>query len=122
MVAGGIGRAELSLMDLLSILSSAATILTAAVATAAAAYFYCQKRRRVRRLETYLEIGGEKGQARRIPHLMAECLMTESQLFEAALASPNVNVWNATDEDGDDTPIVLFNYDPKGRARKERSN
>jgi hypothetical protein len=104
-------------MDLLSTLSSAATILTAA-----AVYFYCHKRCRIRRLETYLEIGGEKGQARRIPHLMAACLMTESQLFDAALASRNVNVWNATDEDGDDTPIVLFNYDPKGRARKERSN
>lgn len=109
-------------MDLLSTVSSAATILTAVVATTTAGYFYCLRRRRIRRLETYLELGGEKGQARRIPHLMAECLMTEGQLFEAALASSKVNVWNAVDDEGDETPTVLFNYDPKGRARKDRSN
>jgi hypothetical protein len=109
-------------MDSLSTASDAATILTAAIATAAAAYFYCQKCWRVRRLESYLETSGEEGQARRIPHLMAECLMTEGQLFEAALASTKINVWNAVDNDGDETPTVLFNYDPKGRARKAPSN
>lgn len=109
-------------MDPLSMASSFATILTAAVASGTAIYFYCRRWRRRRRLETYLELGGEKGQARRIPHLMAECLMTGDQLFEAALASSKVNVWNAVDEDGDETPTVLFNYDPKGRARKDRSN
>ncbi|TLG78605.1 hypothetical protein [Methylocystis sp. B8] len=108
-------------MDLLSIASNCATILTAVVATATAVYFFRLKRQRIRILETYLKFSVEKGQARRLPHLMAECLMTEGQLFEAALASRKVNVWNAFDDDGNETPIILFNYDPKGRARKVRS-
>jgi hypothetical protein len=47
---------------------------------------------------------------------MANCLITEAQVFEAALTSTKVKPWVLTEEKGDDTDTVAFNCDPKGRA------
>jgi hypothetical protein len=115
-------------MDILSAIADGATILTAAVATAAAIFFWCQKRKRVQRLERYLESTkadrgkGRLGPARTIPHLMVNCFMTEAQIFEAALTSEKIRPWVAT-EDGEETETILFSLDEKARrARRARTN
>jgi hypothetical protein len=116
-------------MDILSAIADVATILTAIVATGAAFLFWRQKRERIGRLERYLEKAkleyersGYGGSARRVSHLMANCLMTQGQIFEAALASAKIKPWVLTEEEGGDTDAVVFSFDPKGRARQAASS
>jgi hypothetical protein len=111
-------------MDTLSAIADLATIITAVVATGAAIYFWWQRGERVRRLERYLEKAkheyesGQGSAAYRVSHLMANCFMTEAQVFEAALKSTKVRPWVLTHEEGGDTDTVVFRFDPKGRSRQ----
>ena len=76
-------------MNILSALADIATILTAVVAIGAAIYFGWRRHERVERLERYLEAanrnyekGGQDGPARRVARVMADCFMTEAQVFD----------------------------------------
>lgn len=100
----------LNQMDILSAIADVATILTALVATGAAALFWWRKRERVGRLERYLENAkveyertGYGSPVCRVSHLMANCLMTEAQIFDAALASAKIKPWVLAEEEGGDT-------------------
>jgi hypothetical protein len=115
-------------MDILSAVADVATILTAAVATGAASLFWGRKRERMGRLERYLEDTkveyertGYGSPVCRVSHLVANCVMTEAQIFEAALASAKIKSWVLTEEEGGDTDTVVFSFDPKGRARQVSS-
>jgi hypothetical protein len=116
-------------MSILSDIADGATIVTALTAGGAAFYFWYQRRERMRRLERYLEkakrdydSGGYGGETFRVSHLTANCLMTEAQIFEAALISSKVRPWVVTKEEGGDTDKVVFSFDPNGRARQDAAS
>jgi hypothetical protein len=100
----------------LSAASDLAQVVIGVLAVAAGSLYFWRKRSRRRRLEKYLENvrrnaearGGRGNGARGVAHLMGACLMTETQVLEAAFSSAKIASWVAVDEETGRAGSLLF--------------
>ena len=92
----------------LDALANIASILTAVIAAGASAYFWCDQRRKRKRLEKYLK--ADPGRAHTVVHLMAKLGMTEAEILHASFASAHVVHKVRKDDDTGLASQILFEF------------
>ncbi len=114
-------------MDIMGAGADLASIATAGIAVWAWASYSCQRYKRRKRLEAYLQkvreealqnpnLNGEG--MRSLIHLMSHLYMTESQVYEAAFSSRKVNSRPRNGEGGV-ADLVMFQFNPAARSRRK---
>jgi hypothetical protein len=112
----------------LSAVSDLAEVAIATVALCAAWLYFWRRRARRLRLERYLENtrrnsetrGGLGSGERGLAHLMAACLMTESQVLEAVTASSKI-ASSVTDEGSGRADSLLFRISERAWRKIKKS-
>lgn len=97
----------------LEVIANLASVLTAVVAFGAAVYLWCDRRKKIARLEDYLRKETADNPARKIHttlHLMAALGMTEAEIFHAAFASKHVVPKIRANRDNGLAEHILFEY------------
>ncbi len=102
-------------LRILEVASHWAAILTAIVAVSASGWYFRERRRKRRRLETYLKAeknaGRDQGQ-RTLMHLVAQLGMTETEVVDCAFRSKCIRRVVIVDSEGRASGLML-EYDPK---------
>jgi hypothetical protein len=114
----------------LSVASDLAQVVIAICAVWAGSLYLGRRRSRRRRLELYLENarrnaetrGGRGSGARGVTHLMGACLMTETQILEAASSSSKIASWIAVDEETGRADSLLFRISERAWRKIKNSN
>jgi hypothetical protein len=113
----------------LSVASDLAQVVIAVVALYGASLYLWRRRSRRVRLERYLENTRRNSETRRglgngergLAHLMGACLMTETQVLEAASASSKIVSSIADDGTGRDDSL-LFRISDRAWRKIKKSN
>jgi len=114
----------------LSAASDLAQVVIAVLAVFAGWLYFWRKRSRRVRLERYLENarrnaegrGGRGSGARGVTHLVGACLMTETQILEAAFSSSKISSWVAVDEETGRADSLLFRISERAWRKVKNSS